>query len=148
MMLVFVGLASTELLVVHLLLSHWSRTAALLLSVLSFGSILWLVGAIRSFRRLPVLVTPDALVMRTGTLRSVTVPLADVAGLREHWDAAALKQRNVLNLALIAYPNVVVDLRTPRPGRRAVVALAHRLDDPAAFAAALSAAQFAQAAGR
>ena len=32
----------------------------------------------------------------------------------------------------------VVDLRAPRPGRRAVRAVAHRLDDPGGFAAALN----------
>ena len=138
MLWVFVALASIELVVDQLLIAHWSRPVALALSVVTFGSVAWLISIIISFRRLPVLITPDALIMRAGTLRSVTVPLTQVAGLRQTWDGATVKQRNVLNLALIAYPNVVVDLRTPRPGRRAVVALAHRLDDPAAFAAALT----------
>lgn len=138
MLWVLVGLASIELLVVHLLLAHWSRTAAVILSALTFGSIVWLVGVIRSFRRLPVLLTADALVMRAGTLKGVTLPLNDIAGLRQQWGAAAMKRRNVLNLALIAYPNVVIDLRAPRVGRRAITAVAHRLDDPVAFTAALT----------
>ena len=138
MMWVLVGLVSIELIVVHLLLAHWSRIAASTLSVLTLGSIAWLIGVVRSFRRLPVLITPDTLVMRVGTLKSATVPLTQVAGLRQTWDGAAVKQRNVLNLALIAYPTVLVELRAPRPGRRAVMALAHRRDDPAAFAAALT----------
>lgn len=107
-------------------------------SVLTLGAIAWLVWVILSFRRLPVLITPDALVMRAGMLKSATVPLGQVVGPRERWDGAAIKQRDVLNLALIAYPNVVVDLSTPRPGRRGVTAIAHRLDDPTAFTAALS----------
>lgn len=138
MMWAFVALAAIELVVVHLLISHWSRAAALVLSVLTLGSVGWLIGVIRSFRRLPVLITADTLVMRVGTLRGVTVPLAQVAGLRPTWDGAALKRRDVLNLALIAYPNVVIDLKAPLPGRRRIVALAHRLDEPAAFGAALA----------
>lgn len=135
---VFIALASIELLVDELLVAHWSRTVALVLGVLTLGSMIWLIGTVRSFARRPVLITPDALVMRVGALKSVTVPLAQVAGLREHWVGADLKRRNVLNLALFAYPNVLVDLRTPRSGRREVIALAHRLDNPAAFAAALA----------
>ena len=139
MLWVFVALASIELLVVHLLLSHWSPTTALILSALSLASILWLIGVIRGFRRLPVLLTPDTLVLRVGTLRSVTVPLGDVVGLRADWNAEWLRRRDVLNLALIAYPNVVVMLHRPvRAGRREVTAVAHRLDDPLAFAAALA----------
>jgi hypothetical protein len=44
-----------------------------------------------------------------------------------------------MNLALIAYPNVVVDLVDPLPGRRGIRAIAHRLDDPHGFADALRA---------
>lgn len=47
-----------------------------------------------------------------------------------------MKQRSVLNLALLAYPNLVVDLVAPLPGRRGITTIVHRLDDPAAFAAA------------
>jgi hypothetical protein len=138
MLWAFVAIALVELIVVHLLLAHWSRTAALILSALSLASILWLVSVIRSFRRLPVLITPDALVMRVGTLKGATVPLSQVAGLRESWDAEWLRRRDVLNLALIAYPNVVVMLHGPlQMGRREVIAIAHRLDDPLAFTAAL-----------
>lgn len=137
MMWVFVGLASIELLVVHLLIAHWSRTAALILSALTLGSIVWLISVIRSFRRLPVLITQDALVMRIGTLKTVAVPLADIAGLREHWDGGSLKQPGVLKLSLIAYPNVMVDLHAPRDGSRKATTLAHRLDDAQSFATAL-----------
>jgi hypothetical protein len=138
MLWAFVAIALVELIVVHLLLAHWSHTAALILSALSLASILWLVSVIRSFRRLPVLITPDALVMRVGTLKGATVPLSQVAGLRESWDAELLRRRDVLNLALIAYPNVVVMLHGPlQMGRREVIASAHRLDDPLAFTAAL-----------
>lgn len=44
----------------------------------------------------------------------------------------------MLNLGLIAYPNVLVELAEPvRRRRRAIRAVAHRFDDPAAFIAAL-----------
>ena len=139
MMWVFVAIAATELAVVHFLVALWSPWVALALSMATFGSILWLIGVIRSFARLPVRIADEQLLMRVGTLKQVSTPLANIAGLAPSWDAAMLKQRDVINLALIAYPNVVVLLREPvlaTRGRK-VTKLAHRLDDPAAFAAAL-----------
>jgi hypothetical protein len=137
-MWVFVGLGGVELVVVHLLVALlWSRTAALVLSLVTLVSLVWLVRVIASMKRLPVQLGERELVMRVGTLRSVTVPLQQIVGLREGWTGDDLKRRDVLNLALIAYPNVLVNLRTPLPWRSGVRAIAHRLDDPAAFARAL-----------
>jgi len=50
-----------------------------------------------------------------------------------------VKRRNVLNCALLSHPNVLVSLRAPLPGGRGIVAIVHRLDDPAGFATALEA---------
>jgi len=56
------------------------------------------------------------------------------------WTAEELKRREVLNLALLAWPNVMVEVDPPvRVRRRAIGAIAHKLDDPAAFAAAIRA---------
>ena len=137
-MWVFVAIASVELIVVHLLVSLlWSGTIALILSIVTLASVIWLVAMIASMRRLPVVLDNERLLMRVGTLRACAVPRDRIAGLRQTWDAAEIKRRDVLNLALIAYPNVLVDLTEPLKGRRAIRAIAHRLDDPAAFATAL-----------
>lgn len=140
MMWMLVALMTVEMLVVHALLAFWWPRVALVLTLVSFGMIAWLVRAVRSFRHLPVLVDGDRLVLRAGTLRSVTLERARVAGLRAtEWSHAEVRARAVLNLALIAFPNVWIDLTEPLAiGRRRIVAVAHRLDDPAAFAAALS----------
>ncbi len=141
MMWVFVAIATTELAIVHLLVAMWSSWVALILSAVTLGSIIWLVGAIRSFATLPVRIGDGHLLMRVGTLKQVATPLENVAGLAPSWDATLLKQRDTINLALIAYPNVVVLLRAPVAASRGrmVTRIAHRLDDPAAFAAALEA---------
>jgi hypothetical protein len=136
MMWVFFGFASVELVVVHALLSHWYPTLALVLSALTLASILWLIGAIRSFKRLPVLIDVDTLVMRVGWLKSFRVPLADIAGRRESWTGEELNTRRVANLALIAWPNIWIDLARPQ-GRREITAIAHKLDDPEKFRAAV-----------
>jgi hypothetical protein len=138
MLWVFVALASAELVIVHLLLVLWKPWLAWTLSALSFATIGWIVGVILSFRRRPVRIADGALVMRAGALKRIVVPLDRVAGLRAGWSAADLKRRDVLNLALLAWPNVVVELTEPIAMRgRPIRAIAHKLDDPAAFAAAL-----------
>lgn len=147
MLWAFMALASLELFVVHFLISIWSVRLALLLSALTVTTIFWLALLIRSFRRLPVLLDEDGLLMRSGSLISVPVPLQQVAGVRGHFPSEALKSRAVLNLAMLSYPNVIVDLREPiRRGRRSIGHVAHRLDDPAGFIAALN-ARFARPRG-
>ena len=100
-----------------------------------------LIGLIRSFRRLPVTLADGVLTMRAGWLRSLAIPVANIAGLRASWDAAAIRQRGVLNLALASWPSVVVDLDPPIVQRRGgqLHAVAHKLDDPVAFHAAIAA---------
>ncbi len=134
-----VGIMAGELLVVHPVLAHWTLSGAIALSALSLGGVGWLVFGLLSMTRLPVLVNRDLLVMRAGRLKGARVPMAQVRGLRREWDAAELKRRDVLNLALVSHLNVLVDLTAPLPGRRGVTAIAHRLDDPVGFATALEA---------
>jgi len=139
MMWVFVALASIELVVVHVLVALWWPAFAVMLSLLTLAAILWLAWAIASFRTQPVRIAGEMLVLRVGQLRQVAIPLTNVAGLRTGWTGYDIKARGTLNLALIAWPNVLVELREPvRLGRRTVDAVAHRLDDPVAFAAALA----------
>ena len=99
-----------------------------------------MVALLRSFRRLPVLVGEEGVTMRVGTLRCVHVPVARIQGRRLNFADHDMKQPGVLNRSLIAYPNVLLDLDPPLPGkRRPIRTVAHRLDDPAAFAAAVEA---------
>ena len=136
---VFAGIATLELFVVHLLVSLvWNQVAALVVSALSVATLVWIILLIRSLKRLPVLVDDDGVTMRVGSLKSVRVPAASIARLRTSWPREELKGRGVLNLALINYPNVMLELDPPLPGRRPVKAVAHRLDDPAGFAAAVA----------
>jgi hypothetical protein len=135
----FAGIMAIELVVVHLLVSGlWSRNAAAILSMVSFAALVWTIVLIRSLKRLPVLVDAEGVTMRAGSLKMVHVPREQVAGVRTTWPGDALKPRTVLNLALINYPNVMLDLDPPLlTRRRSLQAIAHRLDDPSGFAAAI-----------
>jgi len=139
---VLLGIAIVEMCVVHLVVGAlFGWTVALVVGVLDLSLVIGLALLLRSFRRLPVTIADGVLTLRAGLLKSVVVPVGQIAGLRATWDAAALKQRGVVNLALVSWPSVVIDLDPPVPTRRGrqVHAVAHKLDDPAAFHAAIAA---------
>lgn len=139
MMWVLIGLSGIELFVVHFLLAFWNGQVALVASVLTLGTIAWLVALIRSMRRLPVLLDESGLVMRVGTLRRHDVRRDNIAAVRTSWESGAEKAKSVSNLALIAYPNVMIDLVQPMKSRRRDIrTIAHRLDDLPAFLGALN----------
>jgi hypothetical protein len=138
---VLLGLAVVETIVVHIVaLALWGMTVAAVLAVIDLSAVLMLVGWLRSFRRRPVTIEGRRLVFRLGRLFEVPVDIDDIAGFRTSWDSAAIKRKSVLNLALVAWPNVVLDLREPIKvrHRRIISTVAHRLDDPAAFHAAIA----------
>jgi len=137
---IFVAIMAVELVLMHLLLSAlWSHVAALILSGISLAALLWTIAFIRSLKRRPVLVDEGGVTMRLGSLRSVRVPAASIGGLLTSWPRERLKQRGVLNLSMINYPNVMLELDPPLPARRrSLGAIAHGLDDPAGFTAAVA----------
>lgn len=142
MMWVFAGLAGLELVIVHFLLALWDWRVALVVTLISLAGVIWLVRAIRSFRTLPVALDGERVTFRAGHIARIDVPVASIAAVRTEWAGPEVKQRGVLNLGLIAYPNVLVELSEPvTRRRRAIRAVAHRFDDPAAFIAALEAAR-------
>ena len=81
----FFGIASVELVVTHVLVALWRPGVAMALSLVSLTGIVWLVATVRSFKRLPVLIEDDRLVMRVGTLKRVDVARGDVLGSRADW---------------------------------------------------------------
>ncbi|HVQ09650.1 MAG TPA: hypothetical protein VMS43_14560 [Allosphingosinicella sp.] len=140
LMWAFACIMAVELAVTHLLVSAlWSPAAAAIFSALTLAILVWIIRLIRSFKRLPVMVGPDEILMRLGSLKPVRVPAGRVAGVRTSWPSGAEKKRGVLNMALINYPNVMLDLDPDFTAtrKRPLTAVAHRLDDPAGFADAV-----------
>jgi hypothetical protein len=131
----FACIMAIELAVTHLLVaSLWSPTAAGIISALTFAALVWTLLLIRSLKRRPVMVGGGGVLMRLGSLKSVRVPAERIAAVRTSWPGGAEKRSGVLNLALINYPNVMLDLDPPL---RTVTAVAHRLDDVPGFVAAV-----------
>ncbi|MEC7932779.1 MAG: hypothetical protein VX218_10895 [Pseudomonadota bacterium] len=139
MLWVLLALMIIEAMVVHLLVALWHPWAALILSMLSLTLVGWFILFIRSLRRHPVRVDAEGLTWPIGFLRGLTVPWRQVAGLHVDWTLAELRTAGLFNGALIAHPNIVVALDPPvQAGRRSIRFLAHRLDEPSAFAALFS----------
>jgi len=138
---VLLSLAIAETLVLHLVaLAIWGWKVALVLGVLDLWVVVTLIRLLRSFKRLPVTIDDGRLTMRAGYLMTIAIEVDNIAGLRSDFDRAAIKRKDVANCALIAWPNVLIDLRHPIEvrRRRIISHVAHRLDDPAAFHAAIA----------
>ncbi|GGB23791.1 hypothetical protein GCM10011380_11830 [Sphingomonas metalli] len=123
----------------HLLVGHWSRTAAIVMFVLSDLGLVYLVGLIKSFRLRPVLLTPDGVRVRAGFLIDRLVPFDRIVSIEGGLiDGAAVRDPATLNAALLAWPNILLRLSGPvehraGPRRRRIDAIAFRLDDPEDF---------------
>jgi hypothetical protein len=136
---VLLALALIETLVLHVAaMALWGWRVAAVLAVLDVAAIGALVSLLWSIRRMPVVLGADRLTLRLGWLKTIVVPIMSVSALRSDWDAATLKRPGVVNLALANWPNVLVELAPPVRWRRSQVSsIAHKLDDPDHFAAAL-----------
>lgn len=136
----FVGLASIELLGVHLFAAlKWPRLAWPM-SAVTLLSIIWLVRLIRSFRTRPHELSDEALQLWLGNLRSLRVSRDVIARVRPVTDSAEVKAAGTAKLSLLSYPNRIVDLKEPVSfWGRSTHRIALALDDPAAFDLALRA---------
>ncbi len=139
MLWAFASLAILELLVVHFVLAARWPWLAWPLTLLSGLSIIWLMRWIQSFKRLPHEVDDQRLRLHFGSLRSLDIPLASIRSVRTSWNGADLKQPGVVNFVPVAYPNRMIEIDPPIASRKKpVIAIAFRVDDPAAFDAALA----------
>ncbi|WP_322964587.1 hypothetical protein [Sphingomonas fuzhouensis] len=150
MMIALLLLSGIEIGVTHLLVAHWSRTAALVLFVLSDVSLLYLIGLIKSLRLSPILLTETGVRLRAGLLVDRTIPYAAIAGVEAHPDGDSVRAPDSWNIALLAWPNILLRLSTPQPPRsrwrrEPVRAVALRLDAPGPFLDALRARLGAEA---
>lgn len=137
MAVTLLALQVIEVAIHHLLLAHWSAFAAYVLFVLSDVGLIYVIALIKSFRLRPVLLTPEGVRVRAGLLIDRFVSYDAIAGLETSFDSVLVKDKATLNAGLLAWPNLVLRLHDPLPGRRPRTAIAFRLDDPEPFVRAL-----------
>ncbi len=131
-------LSLIEAAVYHLLVSHWSRTAAYIMFVFSDVGLIYLVGLIKSFRFRPILIEATGVRVRAGILIDQLIAIDSIVSIETSFDAEAVRDPATLNAALLAWPNVLLRLNTPHPRRSLrrrppCLTIAFRLDDPEPF---------------
>jgi hypothetical protein len=132
-------LSGIEMTVYHLLLGHWSRTAAIAMFILSDVGFVYLLGLIKSFRFRPVLLMPDGIRVRAGFLIDEFIPIDAISTIDGDFGGEEVRDPATLNAALLAWPNIMVRLNRPLHRRSLLgkrtpaVRVAFRLDDPASF---------------
>lgn len=137
-----------EIVAAHLLVGFFmGATAAYLVFGLSVLGLLYVVGLVNSLAKLPLLVGPDGVRVRAGTLVDHWLPLERIAGATSVTNCGDLKRPGFLKASLLAYPNVLIELDPPlavkRPnGRTADIStIGLRPDDGPAFVAAIARAK-------
>lgn len=145
MIAVIAALGVCETIVVHIVaMAVWGWKVAAVLGAIDVSAVIALIRFLRSLRRMPITLEDRTLTMRTGHRIALTIDVADIRSFRDQWSAEDLKRPDVLNMALISWPNLMFDLHEPvKRRRRAVTAIAHRVDDPDAFREALARAKSA-----
>lgn len=131
-------LSAIEMAVYHLLVGHWSRTAAIVMFVLSDVGFVYLLGLIKSFRFRPVLLTAEGVRVRAGFLIDQLVPFDAIVAVDAGFTGEEVRDAATLNASLLAWPNVMLRLDRPLPRetwlkRGSFTRVAFRLDDPAPF---------------
>ncbi|MXO97309.1 hypothetical protein GRI34_12865 [Erythrobacter aquimaris] len=145
MIAAFLVLQLIEIVVVDLLVSHWSRLAALALLVLGIWGALFLIALMKGFRLYPILLDRQFLHVRAGLLIDLRVPIDAIEALDPSITKAEADRADVLNAALLSHPNVILRLRSPIlhanlfGKTRMLRRVAFRLDQPAPFIEALEA---------
>jgi hypothetical protein len=129
------ALALMEMFAIHLVaMAYWGWKVAIVLGIADASLVVMLVRLLLSFRTHPIVLADGVLTMRTGRRITVAIPLETISGLRENWSGADIKAPDVYNMALIAWPTVMIDLKQPMKRRRkTITSVAHCVDDPTGF---------------
>ena len=128
------GLAAAELIIVHLLISMWSGTAAWILTALTLAAVAQAAAKVRAMITRPILVGERAVRIRFRTREPIVVPFKAIAQVEYTALTPAPKGAGVFRGTLLAHPNILLRLACPLPhGRRRIDRIALHVDAPTAF---------------
>lgn len=135
------GISLVEVPLLHLLIARWSHTAAWTISAIGAYGAIWLAGMARALVLRPILLGGGEMVIRSGILWTLRVPLDRIASIHRGGGASDLR------LCPGSDPNLAMEFSEPIVAagifgiRRQVTRVALALDDPAGFESALNAAR-------
>jgi hypothetical protein len=139
-----VVLIAFESIGMHLLVQHWSTTAAWILTALDLYGMLWVLGDYHALRLRPTLISPAAIQLRYGLRWSARIEGDNIAAIDPVRGEVDWKRRRTLKVALLDEPKVLIRLRQPIVVRglagltKTIDSVAILPDDEAAFAAAVA----------
>jgi len=140
---VLAGTSLVEAAVVHVVLAVRHPSAAWLVTLVSVAGAAWCLALARSLARSPLVVTPEGVRLRAGSLKTVDIPIDAIVEARPPKRRPDRRVPGYVGLVLFGAPTVIV--RTSRPIetrgpwriRRAGTIFGVAPDDPAAFMSAV-----------
>ncbi|PWL78571.1 MAG: hypothetical protein DBY20_06890 [Coriobacteriia bacterium] len=132
------GLAfPVEIVAVHMLLSQWNATVAIVATLLSLYAAVWLVGDARARALRPVVLGKDELRIECGIQMKGTISLSNIASVSCH-EPADIDKADKLNYGTFYQANVWIVMREPVEvrtllGMKRPLAIGLSLDDPKEF---------------
>ena len=107
----FTGLLILETFGLHLVIQHWSPTAAWVLTALSIYSLLWIIGDYHAVRLHPIVLGTHTLYIRTGLRWRVDIDWMNIAAVRR--TTGQKPAHRYLNAAVFGEPRFVLQLKEP-----------------------------------
>ena len=126
-----------EIVAMHMLLSHWSATVAIVVTLLSLYATVWLVGDARARVLRPVVLGKGELRIECGIQMKGTISLSGIASVSCH-EPADIDKSDKLNYGTFYQANVWVVMHDPVEvrtllGMKRSLAIGLSLDDPQKF---------------
>lgn len=107
---VFIFLVIVEGIVIHLILSRWSFSAAIILGVLNLYALVFLLADYSAIRKRPIQITEDMLMLRSGLRWRADIPLVAIAEIELSPIEKEERDRDMLDCSLFSSPDIVVHL--------------------------------------
>lgn len=108
----FTGVLVLETIGLHLVVQHWSDTAAWVLTALSIYSLIWLIGDYQAVRLHPHVLSDQLLLLRTGLRWRIDLAWSNIVAVHRT-PPRGPHLHNYVNTAVYGEPKLVLQLREP-----------------------------------
>jgi hypothetical protein len=108
---VIIALLCIETVALHMIIFHWSKIAAIIMTTMSIFSLVWLIADFYAMRSHPVLIVDDTIHLQIGLRWKATIPISAISSV----DIGSGPPRNAKGYirASVLSPRVVLNLKDP-----------------------------------